>query len=252
MKQGRTVAVIGLGQIGGSLVLALRKAMPSLHITGIDVSRKRARLLAGALHTASTKIEAAQSADLIFVCLHFRETMDYLAKAPRGPLIVDVCSGKRKVVHLANRKRLRFIGGHPMAGNERPGEKGWDVDLFTNAPFFLCPSRYAAKRDVAEIRRLIRTLSAKPYLVNPAAHDRAVALTSHLPALLSRHYREFARFVPALFQGPGYRSFTRLSHTPPTLLQTFLDSNGDMIRDCLRRWKKSEIMPSGRQERRGK
>lgn len=247
MKHNRSVAVIGLGQIGGSLVLALRKAMPSLRIRGIDVSRKRARLLARNLDHASTKIEDAAAADVIFVCLHFRETMDYLARAPRGPLIVDVCSGKRKIVNLANRKRLRFIGGHPMAGNERPGEKGWDADLFRNAPFFLCPSRYAAKKDVSELQRLIRRLSAKPRLVTPAAHDRAVALTSHLPALLSLQYREFAHSVSPEFQGPGYRSFTRLSHTPPALLQTFLDSNGDMIRDCLRRWKKSQIVPPRRQ-----
>lgn len=237
-KRIRSVAIVGLGQIGGSLALALRKALPALRIIGIDTSRKRIALIRRTLSNTSTKWDAAEDADVIFVCLHFRETMEYLARAPRKPLIVDVCSAKRKVVARANRRKLRFIGGHPMAGNERPVEKGWDVRLFENAPFFLCPAAGTTTADLATAKRFAQSIHARPVVVDPDEHDRAVAWTSHLPALLSVAYLKFTGSVPANYQGPGYRSFTRLAHTPPALLQTFLESNGDLISKAFRRWRR--------------
>lgn len=233
-----SVAVIGIGQIGGSLAMALRNAVPRLEIKGIDVSAKRLRLLKNVLSHGSKNVAEAANSDLIFVCLHFRETLKYLASAPRGALIVDVCSAKRKVMAFANRRRLRFIGGHPMTGNERAAEKGWDAGLFRDHPFFLCPSSHVSKRDLNEVRALLRKMKAKPVVVDPSEHDRAVALTSHLPAFLSLAYRQFAQSVPEIFRGPGYRSFTRLGNTPSDLLSTFLESNGDFIEQSLRSWKK--------------
>ena len=234
----RRIAVIGLGQIGGSLALALRKTDPALHLTGIDTSRRRLTLLRGTLNSSSTKWQDANGAELILVCMHFRETMDYLEQAPRERLIIDVCSGKRKIVALANRKRLRFIGGHPMAGSERPAEKGWDTRLFEKAPFFLCPAGAATSGDLALARRLARSVGARPAIVDPAGHDRAVALTSHLPALLSAAYQDFTRSVPPAYKGPGYLSFTRLANTPEALLETFAHANGDLIRESFRKWRR--------------
>jgi prephenate dehydrogenase len=145
------------------------------------------------------------------------------------------------VVDLANRLHLRFIGGHPMAGNERPAEKGWDPKLFRDAPFFLCPSRGGTKRDLSAVRLIVRLLGSNPMVADPVEHDRAMALTSHLPALLARRYREFTLRVPAKYCGPGYKSFTRLSRTPRQLLQTFMDSNGDFIRDARGLWRKWQL-----------
>ena len=233
----RRVAIIGLGQIGGSLAMALRMARPALHLTGIDTSSKRSALLRGILNARSAKWEAAAGADLIVVCLHFGETIRFLQNAPRLPLIMDVCSAKRKILAGANRRKLRFIGGHPMAGNERPAEKGWDAKLFEGTPFFLCRSKGATAADLALATQLARAVGARPLVVDPAEHDRAVALTSHLPALLSAAYVKFARSVPSKYHGPGYRSFTRLARTSPALLQTFLDANGDLIRAAFRRWR---------------
>lgn len=247
MKQRiRSVAIIGLGQIGGSLALALRKALPALRMTGIDTSRKRIALLRRTLSNASTKWSAAEDADVIFVCLHFRETMEYLARAPRKPMIVDVCSAKRKVVARANRRKLRFIGGHPMAGNERSAEKGWNARLFENAPFFLCPAAGATTADLATAKRFARSIQARPIVVDPAEHDHAAALTSHLPALLSIAYLKFTETVPPEYQGPGYQSFTRLAHSPPALIHTFLESNGDLIRKALRQWRRVAMLKTRR------
>jgi prephenate dehydrogenase len=233
-----SVAVVGLGQIGGSLVLALRKCNARVHLTGIDTSRKLLRLLRNQIDTSSTNWKAAENADLIIICLHFQQTIDFLNQVQSNALILDVCSAKRKVLAVANRRKLRFIGGHPMAGNERAKEKGWDRNLFSAAPFFLCPGKNSSRADLQHIKRLISQLKAKPIHMDAAMHDRYVAISSHLPAFISQKYRQFSANVPAEFQGPGYRSFTRLSNTSAELMQTFLQANGDEIKKLWKQWRR--------------
>lgn len=234
-QDARKIAIIGLGQIGGSLVLALREAKHRCRITGIDVSRRRLKLLQGRLDEASTSWESAADADLAIVCLHYRQTVEFLQQAAGGlKLTMDVCSGKQRIMESAERLGLRFIGGHPMAGNERPGEKGWDPALFRGAPFFLCPSKGASIADLRLVMRIVRAIGATPVRVDPAEHDRSVALTSHLPAFLSAVVADQAADVPSRFKGPGFASITRLAATSPELLQTFLQSNGTNIRESAR------------------
>ena len=81
---------------------------------------------------------------ILFACMHFR-IMENLNKIKTDALIVDVCSSKELYCKARNCKRLRMIGGHPMAGNEHKGEKGWNPELFRNAPFFLCPAGIASR-----------------------------------------------------------------------------------------------------------
>lgn len=225
----KKIAVVGLGQIGGSLVLGLRKRRVPCHLTGIDISRKRIRLLKDQLDAASTKWESIQNADLIFVCLHFQETMNYLRQAPRNVLIVDVCSSKAKILEDANQRKLRLVGGHPLTGNEREEEKGWDPDLFSDRPFFFCPSKGSSASDLKKVRKFIKKLGAYPVELDPVIHDQYVAMTSHFPAFLSQLFEQLSSGAPPLFQGPGYRSMTRLARTPPKLLETFLASNKENI-----------------------
>jgi len=223
------IAVVGLGQIGGSIVLSLRKNHAPYQITGIDTSAKRLRLMKPHLDSASAKWDAAKDSDIIVLCLHYEQTARFLENAPRDRLITDVCSGKSKLVRIANRRKLRFVGGHPMAGNEFHGEKGWREDLFLNAPYFLTPGKNAPKQDVASIKRFACYLEAQPKVIDAGLHDRFVALTSHFPAFLSMLLKELANNTPPELRGPGFHSMTRLANTPPQLLQTFLQSNGTNI-----------------------
>jgi prephenate dehydrogenase len=225
----KRIAIVGLGQIGGSLVLSLRKNKAPYHITGIDPSKKRVRLLRRHLDASASKWEAAQESDLVILCLHFQQILQFLQQAPQDQLITDVCSGKAQVLQFANRRHLKFVGGHPMAGNEFAGEKGWQEDLFKNAPYFLCPGKYTVKKDVKEIQRLVKLVRAKSIEIDAKEHDRFVAKSSHFPAFLSIILKELGKDVPVDFQGPGFRSMVRLAKTPSDLLQTFLDSNRENI-----------------------
>ncbi len=224
-EAARIIASVGLGQIGGSLVLAIRRKNLPYRIIGIDTARKRLRLLQRMLDASSSNWEKAKEADLVLVCLHYREAVRFLKQAPKNQLILDVCSTKKELVQLAEKLGLRFIGGHPVCGNERTGEKGWDENLFQNIPFFICASSGSKASDRSSVARFIRKLAAKPISVNPALHDRFMAATSHFPAVLSMLLAEATRRIPASFKGPGHKSMTRLSETSRELLHTFLDSN---------------------------
>ncbi len=226
------VAVIGLGQIGGSIVMSLRKRNSPYHITGIDMSRKRLKLLKPLLDQASIDVRNSRSSDLVVLCMHFEDIRRFLMRSAGNQLLLDVCSGKEKLLQIADRRNLRFVGGHPLAGNEFQGEKGWRDDLFVNAPFFLCPAKNVSPKDVRLARKFVRDLGSKPVPVDPALHDRYLAVTSHLPALLSGLLVEMARDVPHSFRGPGFRSMTRLASTSPELLETFRASNDKNIRQA--------------------
>jgi prephenate dehydrogenase len=239
----KRIAVVGLGQIGGSIVLSLQSNRHRYSITGIDPSSKRVRLLRSSLDFASRRWSDAGAADLIILCTHYKQIAEFLSKMDRGPLVMDVCSGKAKLVQIANRRKLRFIGGHPMAGNEFAGEKGWRKDLFNGSSFFLCPAKHSSAADVRIARSIVKHLGARPVQADPVKHDLFVAITSHFPAVLSGLLREMGRKVPEDFKGPGYQSMTRLADTSSDLMKTFLQANlenvqhsAKQMRDLLEQW----------------
>jgi prephenate dehydrogenase len=232
----KNIAVVGLGQIGGSLVLALRKAKVNALITGIDPSLTCRNHLKKYLDRSAASWSASYDTDIIFACMHFDLLKKFLNEAKTEALIVDVCSSKEELVKIANRKRLRMIGGHPMTGSEHQGEKGWNADLFRNAPFFLCPADKATTKDRIQLTRLLKMIGASPKIVDPPQHDRAVAITSHLPALIANFYAHFANGIPVHFQGPGFKSFTRPGKCSLELLQTFRSSNRKNIQKTASRF----------------
>jgi prephenate dehydrogenase len=221
----RRVTILGLGQTGGSITLALRKAFPKLHITGIDRESKLTRKMRPNLDANFRDWKQSGKSDLVIACLHYRELNSWLKRAPNDQLILDVCSGKAAIMRQAEQHKLRMLGGHPMAGNEFAGDRGWDVHLFRGAPFFLCPSSRIRHNELASVRRLIRGIGALPLLVDPKEHDRMVAMTSHFPAFLSDMLQRISRSSSPAYRGPGFRSMTRLAATPQALLRTFLQSN---------------------------
>lgn len=233
----KRIAIIGLGQIGGSLILAIRQQRLPYHITGVDISLKRLKLLESKLDVTSRKWSDA-NADLNIICLHFHRTIEFLKQAHPDSLLLDVCSGKKKILDFANQNRLRLIGGHPMAGNERAGEAGWDPDLFTGRPFFLCPAKRVRSGDLSFVEHLLWEIKARPVQVDAAEHDRWVALSSHFPALLSKMFADISKAVPELYRGSGYESMTRLAKTSPELLETFIEANSKHIHRSAMRFRK--------------
>ena len=193
----RRVAIVGLGLLGGSWGLALKKAGFTGRIVGYarrDETRQQA-LAAGAVDEGFADVaEAVHEADLVILATPVAVILDHLPRlqphlSPQA-LMTDVGSTKRRICERAAElyaQQPLFLGGHPMAGKERSGLENADPRLFENARYVLTPLKPEDLDDhrVKAFRALVDGLGARPLCTDPATHDLAVAYLSHLPQLLS-------------------------------------------------------------------
>ena len=238
----KRVAVVGLGQIGGSLGLALGQAGGWQRV-GFDTraSARRAALKKGAVdETAGSLAAACAGAALAVVAVPVDVLPRVLAAAaaalPPGAVLLDTGSARGAGVTralVAAERRVRAVGGHPLAGNERRGLAGADARLFAGAPFALMPVR---GRVPAIVRALVRDLGAVARVVSPRRHDAALARTSHLPWLLSRALAELgAAAAREQLAGPGFASMTRLAASDPRVARAYVRANAANVRSAWRR-----------------
>ncbi len=197
MPDPERIAIVGLGLIGGSLALALRRAWPSLRILGVDVDpRARELALAERAVDEASAPEDAPLADChtVVLCTPAQALLEMLpgvaARMRTGAVLTDVCGAKERIcAQGAAQDRVIFIGGHPMAGTEFRGFVAASPTLFLGCTVAICPpvgggdaeARREASRRVAE---LWMAAGAEQLVdVEPDAHDRAVTVASHLPYL---------------------------------------------------------------------
>ena len=200
------LAVVGVGLIGGSVALAARERL------GADVRTFDARADAG------RSLEAAvQGADVVVVATPpkaLAASIDAALAAAPGAVVTDTGSVKRGLP-----EHERFVGGHPLAGGTAPS-----AALFDGAPWFLT-RRHPVVED------LVTGLGAQPHVVDAEAHDRWMALTSHLPHLIADALADLAAGAD-LPTGPSFASATRVAGQNPELWEDIYDANGDFIADA--------------------
>ncbi len=177
------IVIIGLGQIGSSLGAALLKRRLEPRVVG--VVRRARRVPAGIVHKLTTDLDVVREADVVVLATPARTILRQIPliarKMKAGALLTDVGSTKSAIMRAAT--GVHFIGGHPMAGNEKAGLAGCDPDLFVNRPWILIPSN-TLPAHVTWIGRTVAGLGARPvWMDDPDAHDRAVAAISHIPYL---------------------------------------------------------------------
>lgn len=191
----QTVAIVGVGLIGGSFARALRdRAGFRGRILGVSRPEYAAAAVAnGTVDEAVSLAEAASRADLVYLSSSITKIIDTLAELGPilrpGTLVTDAGSTKDAIVTAA-RKTISsgiFVGGHPMAGKETRGSEAASADLFAGRSYFLC---YGFPQDsghpsVILFREWLDRMGARVRIIEPAAHDALVALTSHLPQLVS-------------------------------------------------------------------
>jgi monofunctional chorismate mutase len=228
----RRVAVIGLGQIGGSVALALGASGRWLRI-GCDPSAaasSNARA-AGAIDQLAESIEeACAGADLAVLAAPvdaLPEIVDRAAAAlPAGAALIDTGSARAGVTEALARavtRGVRAIGGHPLAGTAGRGFAAARADLFRNTRFCLLPAGAGIPDAVSG---LLEELGAHPLTVDPEEHDRALAGTSHLPYLLACALLDGGD--PAArrgLTGPGFRDMTRLAGSDPAMALAYCRAN---------------------------
>jgi len=235
------VAIIGVGLIGASFGLALRKAGFAGSIVGVSSPRSVAAAKErNAIDGPATLEEAASSADLIFLSQPISgiiETLKQLdALAPHRPLVTDAGSTKAAIENAA-RAHLRdchFVGGHPMAGKAERGAEAAEADLFRDRPWIL--TSCGDHPIEVEFRGWITKFGARILIKDAATHDRLVAWSSHLPQLASTalaaalHDRQP---LAASVAGPGLADMTRLAMSSYDLWRDILDTNQAEIAGAL-------------------
>ncbi len=230
-----TVAIAGVGLIGGSFGLALRQAGFTGEILGISSDAAiEAGLHAGAISRGSTLEEAAATADLIYLAQpvdRILTTLEVLGPiAAPACLITDAGSTKAAIVAKASECVLRatFLGGHPIAGKEQRGVQAADPDLFRGRLYVLTPTG-AETRAQETFRSWLSRLGADVVHLGAAEHDAVLAFTSHLPQLVSTALahalaEQKNQHVYDVF-GTALLDMTRLALSSPELWQSIVSTN---------------------------
>ena len=188
------ITIIGLGLLGGSFGLAVRQAQAADRVIGIDLTQQiidraceRGAIDEGGLDA----LHAVKEADLVVLAMPVRtiiETVSAIADhLSYKTILFDLGSTKAAISHkiAALPVSVRYIGGHPMAGTEHAGIDAATSGLFSGASFALVPPVPVDDEAVETLSRLIRAIGAHPVIIPADRHDEIVAVTSHLPYLLS-------------------------------------------------------------------
>jgi prephenate dehydrogenase len=243
----KTVAIVGVGLIGGSFGLALRKAGFGGEILGVSSTGAiSAGLRAGAITSSCNLGDAAARADLLYLAQPVERILrtieqlgPLLAQGTRDVLVTDAGSTKAAIVAKANEVLPAnvFLGGHPMAGKEKSGVEVSDGELFAGRPYVLTPVPGFDNPLAGEFRLWIERTGARLLEMTAEEHDAVVALTSHLPQLLSTALALTLAANPnpriAKVHGSGLLDMTRLAMSSPDLWQSIVATNQTEILHAL-------------------
>lgn len=239
-----SLAVVGTGLIGASVALAARRAGIE-RVSGYDPDPDALAVAAGrgAIDGAAASLEEAlATADLAVVATPVAtlaaQVVETLAAAPAACTVTDVGSTKARLC-AAVVDRGRFIGGHPIAGSETRGPEHASAELFAGATWFLTPLAETEPARYRDLHAFVASLGAVPVAIDPQAHDRLLALTSHLPHVLANLLLNQAAATRVeghealAAAGGSMRDMTRVAGANPRIwIDIFLD-NADAILDSL-------------------
>jgi prephenate dehydrogenase len=255
MPRRLTVCIIGLGLMGGSLALALRsRSTQDVALRNVQrvigVSRNPDTLAAarraGAIDAGTSDLaEGVREADLIVLATPARTILRQLPEVGRharsGALVLDLGSTKSAIcaAMAGLPEGLQPVGGHPMCGKEVAGFAAADADLFRGRTFVLCPLPRTAPDAVDLARALAKAIGARPTLLDPEVHDRAVAAISHLPYAAAVALVNAVEGVDAisetawLLAASGFRDTSRLAASDVDMMLDVLLTNRGTVLDWL-------------------
>jgi len=246
------IAIFGVGLIGGSLALCF-KGKPDIHIVGHSTNPRSVEkyMSRGVVDHATTSMqEAAEDADVIFLCVPVGLLETYLQQLmelplKKGCIITDVGSTKGAIDRQAKqlmKDDVYFIGGHPMAGSERSGVEAASSYLFENAYYVLTPHDDVPDDIYAKLEQLLAYTRARIIRVDAQLHDEIVGAISHLPHMIAvalvnqvARYNEHNSLYQDLAAG-GFRDITRIASSDPVMWRDILLDNKDVLLALLDDW----------------
>lgn len=246
----KTILIVGLGLIGSSLALCIKRAHPQVKIIGLD-QQKSSEDFALKRNLIDEKAEsleqAAVTADVILLSSPVKSLIQQLHTLSRLSLkeavvISDVGSTKLEVVTTAAQLGLtNFIGGHPMAGSHKSGVTAADENLFENAYYILTPNQ-VKQEPLAAMQELLKGTRAKFVVLSAEEHDQITGMLSHLPHIIAaglvNQSKEFNEDYPRSRQlaAGGFRDITRIASSDPQMWTDILLSNKEVLLALLHSW----------------
>ncbi|MFH8466912.1 prephenate dehydrogenase [Streptomyces sp. NPDC017991] len=234
----RTALVIGTGLIGTSAALALTGRGVVVHLADHDPGQARTAAALG----AGTDEEPAGPVDLAIIAAPPAHVATALADAMRDGVarayldVASVKGGPRRELEALGLDLSAYIGSHPMSGREKSGPLAATADLFEGRPWVLTPTRDTDTEVLNLALELVSFCRAVPVVMDADAHDRAVALVSHMPHLVSSMVAarlENAEEAAVRLCGQGIRDVTRIAASDPRMWIDILSANPGPVADLL-------------------
>jgi prephenate dehydrogenase len=240
MKNIKKILIIGVGFMGGSLSLALRKKFPKVSVWGFARSNKSFRKLKKLkiLNRVEENLAmATKDADIVILAAPVEAIVDYLKKISpwlkKGAIVFDLGSSKKKIQQAASRvlpKSSNFVGCHPLAGSQKSGPESSQAGLYKGS---LClvtslPSKKATKT----VKNLWEKLGSKVVFISPDLHDKILSSISHLPHLVSFSLTESIPETYLKLAPESLKDLTRISGSPAGVwTDIFLSNKKNILKD---------------------
>lgn len=239
-----TVAIVGFGFIGGSLGLAVKRRWPGSVVIAVDeMSVLERALRMRAADVVGEKLEFAAGASLVVLAAPVRANIEVLRQLPEvltgDAVVTDVGSTKTATVSAAAEfpGRLRFVGGHPLAGAAVGGIDEAFAELFDGRPWVLTPNGSTDESALSSLRRFVEGVGGSPVSMPPDEHDRMVAYLSHLPQLavtaLMHVVGDTVGEDGLALAGRGLRDTTRLASSPAGIWRDIAATNPGQVSEAL-------------------
>ena len=240
-----TIAIVGLGLIGGSMALALQ-GFEDYEVVGVDVSQPTLRF-AMENHVADRVTDDAKKAigqaDIVFLCLHPQGIVDFLQEHKNdfkpGALVTDVCGIKTAIVQAAKvlPPEVEFIGGHPMAGTEFSGVQNALKHMFRGAHYIIVPDGDSSPDKVALLERIAAYVGCADVVrTTPEQHDAIIAYTSQMMHVIAVSVCDDPQLFDFMgFEGDSFRGCTRVAALDVPLWTQLFSMNAAALDQALER-----------------
>lgn len=231
-----SIAIVGLGLMGGSLALALQGSCKILYGIDSDPAVIEQAIERGVVEKASVDARVLLPvADAIILAAPVRAIIRLLGELPaltsRNAIVLDIGSTKVQITQAMQVLPPHFdpVGGHPMCGKEKSGLAYADPRLFRDAPFAFTPLERSSSRARAFCSQLAYTIGAHPLWLDAETHDRWTAATSHLPSLVANALAASTPLDAVPLVGPGFRSTARLADSSTRMMADILATNQEYV-----------------------
>lgn len=242
MKLFNKVAIVGVGLIGGSLGLCIKKKRLTKQVIGISRHRKTINLAKkkGAIDYGYLNISAVSEADLVILSSPVnsitRIGLKIKSLVKPDALIIDTGSTKRKIVKTLQNALPNFVGTHPLSGSEKQGVINAKADLFCGSLCIVTPTAKTSKSALSAIEGFWGKLGARVVYLSPERHDNFVSYISHLPHIVAFSLMQSVPRESFYLASSGLKDSTRIAESSDIIWRDIFLENSDNVLKAIKRF----------------